>query len=74
MELLAWVGRPVLVLLNQTGPPRPAADEAAEQAAWQAHLAPWPGVRQVLSLDAFARCWVHERALFDAVTAVLDGP
>jgi hypothetical protein len=73
MELLAWVGKPVLVLLNQLGAPRTAAEEAAEQAAWQAHLARWPLVRQVLPLDAFARCWVHEQTLLHAVQAVLAG-
>ena len=30
MELLAWVGKPVLVLLNQLGAPRAAHEEAAE--------------------------------------------
>lgn len=71
MELLAWAGRPVVVLLNQLGAPREPAFEAADVSAWRAHLAPWPHVRAVLPLDAFARCWVHEFALFDAVQAAL---
>lgn len=74
MELLAWIGKPVLVLLNQLGAPRPAADEAAEQQAWAQHLARWPLVAGVLPLDAFARCWVHERTLLQAVQAALPGP
>ena len=73
MELLAWVGKPVLVLLNQLGAPRAAAEEAADIEAWRTHLARWPGVRDVLPLDAFARCWVHELTLLRAVQAVLDG-
>ena len=45
MDLLAWVGKPVLVLLNQLGAPRAAREEAAEVEAWRAHLARWPLVR-----------------------------
>ena len=71
MELLSWVGKPVLVLLNQMGPPREAATEAAERQAWADHLAPWPLVRAVLPMDAFARCWVQEGALWQAVHAAL---
>jgi hypothetical protein len=73
MRLLAWVGKPVLVLLNQLGTARSAADEAADVAAWRAHLAAWPLVQAVLPLDAFARCWVHEATLLASVQAVLQG-
>ncbi|HSM21362.1 MAG TPA: GTPase domain-containing protein, partial [Rubrivivax sp.] len=73
MDLLAWVGKPVLVLLNQLGAPQAAAQEAAEVEAWRGHLARWPLVRAVLPLDAFARCWVHEATLLQAVQAVLQG-
>ncbi len=38
MEILSWMGKPVIVLLNQSGAPRPAAQESSEQAKWQAHL------------------------------------
>ncbi|MCW5610032.1 MAG: DUF2868 domain-containing protein [Rubrivivax sp.] len=73
MELLQWVGKPVLVLLNQLGAPRAPADEAADLAAWRTQLARWPLVRGVLPLDAFARCWVHEARLLHAVQALLQG-
>jgi hypothetical protein len=73
MELLQWVGRPVLVLLNQLGAPRAVADEAADVQAWREVLARWPLVRAVLPLDAFARCWVHEATLLAAVQSVLTG-
>ncbi|MBX3635517.1 MAG: GTPase domain-containing protein [Rubrivivax sp.] len=72
MELLQWVGKPVLVLLNQLGAPRAPAEEAADVAAWRTHLASWPLVRGVLPLDAFARCWVHESRLLHAVQALLQ--
>lgn len=73
MELLGFVGKPVLVLLNQTGAPRPAADEAAELARWQARFEREPLVARVLPLDAFARCWVQEGELLEAVAAALPG-
>ena len=61
--MLGWIGKPVVVLLNQLGAPREAAAEAAELRA----LAQPPGalaaVRAVLPLDAFARCWVQEATL-----------
>ncbi len=71
MEILEWIGKPAIVLLNQVGAPRPRADEQAEEARWRRHLASHPVVRTVLTLDAFARCWVQELALFTAVAAVL---
>ncbi|MEJ7807293.1 MAG: DUF3482 domain-containing protein, partial [Telluria sp.] len=72
MKILEWLGKPVVVLLNQMGPPRPAQDEDAEQARWKQHLDQYTIVRDVLALDAFARCWVHERVFYEAVGKVLD--
>ena len=71
LALLEWIGKPVIVLLNQTGPPRPRYEEAAAEARWRDALGRWPQVRAVLTLDAFARCWVQEFALFQTVAAVL---
>ena len=73
MELLAWVGKPVIVLLNQLGAPREAALEAAELEQWRRHLAVFKHVKAVLPLDAFARCWVQEGALLQAIEAALVG-
>jgi hypothetical protein len=67
MRILAWLEKPVVVLLNQIGPPRPATEEQAERLRWREHLAQYPIVREVLALDAFARCWVHERVFFETV-------
>ena len=72
MKILEWLGKPVLVLLNQTGQPRPLAEEQAEQARWRDHLLQYPAVRQVLALDAFARCWVHERVFYEALGKLLN--
>lgn len=73
MDLLHWMGKPVLVLLNQLGAPRPVAEEQADVEAWRQHLAGRPLVRGVLPLDAFARCWVQEGVLLAQVAGVLDG-
>ena len=67
MDILSWIGKPVIVILNQSGEPRPAVQEAAEQAKWQASLARHVFVRKVLPMDAFARCWVQELTLLDAI-------
>jgi hypothetical protein len=71
MQVLDWIGKPVVVLLNQMGPPRAAADEAAEVQAWRSRLAGTPLVRAVLPLDAFARCWVQEATLLRTIESVL---
>ncbi len=69
MELLGWIGKPVVVLLNQLGPPRAGGD--ADEARGQRALGAFPVVRAVLPLDAFARCWVQESTLFAAVEQAL---
>ncbi|MBN9697096.1 MAG: GTPase domain-containing protein [Zoogloea sp.] len=71
MEILAWLGKPVLVLLNQLGEPRPGEQDRADEEAWRQHLAGHGFVRRVLPLDAFARCWVQEFTLLDAVSSAL---
>lgn len=71
MKILQWLDKPVLALLNQMGPPRPAPEEQAELQRWSGHLQAFPIVRQVLALDAFARCWVHERVFYEAVGPLL---
>jgi hypothetical protein len=71
MNVLQWIDKPVVILLNQTGPPRPFADEQAEQTRWRDYLAAYPVVQHVMALDAFARCWVHERVFYQAVTPLL---
>jgi hypothetical protein len=74
MKILEWLGKPVVVLLNQMGAPRPAPEEQKEQALWQQHLAQYGIVRDVLALDAFARCWVHERVFYRAVGKLIAAP
>jgi len=66
-QILQWVDKPVVVLLNQVGPPRRAMEEQADAQRWSAHLKTLGVQSEVLTLDAFARCWVQERVLLDAV-------
>jgi hypothetical protein len=73
MQILEWIGKPAIVLLNQVGEPRPKAVERAEEERWRAHVARHAVVRDVLTLDAFARCWVQEIALLRTVGAALPG-
>jgi hypothetical protein len=69
MEILAWIGKPVVLLLNQMGPPRHDADEEVER--WRRHLSGTGVLQGALTLDAFVRCWVQERTLLDTVLPLL---
>jgi hypothetical protein len=71
LEILGWIGRPVVLLLNQSGRARPREDEARDENAWQAALAGFREIRGALTLDAFARCWVQEDRLFAIVQQAL---
>ncbi len=73
LRVLSLIGKPVIVLLNQLGPPRVALEEAAELQRWHDRVAGAPCVRALLPLDAFARCWVQEGALLHAVAGLLPG-
>ena len=72
LQILQWVGKPVLLLLNQAGPPRSREAEAADEARWNRQLALHVRERGVITLDAFARCWVQEDRLLRAAAALLD--
>jgi hypothetical protein len=74
LQILEWIGKPVIVLLNQTGRPRTDVEEAAEIARWREALGPRRYIQGVLSLDAFARCWVQEGALLREVATALPEP
>ena len=71
MRILGWIGKPVVVLLNQTGPARGRERDALDESAWSAHLASHVGRHRVMALDAFARCWVQEDLLLAAVAQVI---
>ena len=69
LELLSWMNRPVLVVLNQIG--ADGTERAIER--WQSHLASFAVVRGVLSLDAFSRAWVEESVVLERVVPLLEG-
>src|SRR5262245_31688752 len=71
MQILQWLGKPVILLLNQLGPPRDSAQLQTELKQWEAQAAHHPCVQAVLPFDAFARCWVQEGTLLDHVQRVL---
>ena len=73
LQILAWIGKPVLLLLNQSGPPRSREAEAADEARWNRQLAAHLGSSGVITLDAFARCWVQEDRLLREACALLEG-
>ena len=72
LQILQWVGKPVLLLLNQAGPPRSREAEAADEARWNRQLALHVRERGVITLDAFARCWVQEDRLLRAAATLLE--
>lgn len=71
MQILEWLAKPVIVLLNQIGAPREPSTESHEQKRWEDHLQDFEVVKDVLSLDAFARCWIQEDQLLARVEGVL---
>jgi len=72
MRVLDWIGKPIIVLLNQLGPPHDAARDQVEVGHWRAQLAQHRLVRVVLPFDSFARCWVQEDILFGHVAEALE--
>jgi len=69
LELLGWIDRPVLLLLNQVG-----ESGADLETRWAEFIKAWPVVRGLLSLDAFTRCWTDEGVLLQRVAKLLQGP
>ncbi len=73
LQVLGLIGKPVIALLNQLGPAGEDHDDPLV-ARWRRRLDAAPGVRAVLPLDAFTRCWVQEGVLWRAVAAALPPP
>lgn len=72
IEVIEWIGKPVLVYLNQTGAPEAARDRENE-ALWRARLAKHAVVKRVSTLDAFTRCWTQEHQILAQAAEVLSG-
>lgn len=71
LEVLAWVGKPVLAILNQGGGQHGHESEIGRVKEWRDHLSNFPAVRGVSHLDAYTRCWVQELTLFKEIGQVL---
>ena len=69
LELLSWMSRPVLVVLNQVE----VQDAGGMVERWRRHLVRFDVVRGVLPLDAFSRAWVEESLVLERVAGLLDG-
>ncbi len=69
LSVLEWVGKPVVVLLNQTGAAGAGEDLLKR---WREAVGGHALVREVLPLDAFTRCWVQEVELLDRLAGVLE--
>ena len=74
IRILGWIGKPVILLLNQLGPPRDSVQSQEDVTQWQEHVAQYKWVETVLPFDAFARCWVQEGTLLAQVQRLLTGP
>lgn len=72
IEIIEWIGKPVLVFLNQTGAPDETRDQRNEQ-EWREHLARHAIVKDVSTLDAFTRCWTVEHQILARAAEVLEG-
>lgn len=71
LQLLEWIGKPVIVLLNQTGTPRDHGEQQRLEQPWKEYFARYGFVGGVHSLDAFSRCWVQEGILFETIQSLL---
>ncbi len=72
MQILDWIGKPVLVFLNQVGRPDPERIREEER-GWRKHLRDHDVVKGVSTLDAFTRCWVQEHLILKKAAEVVSG-
>lgn len=72
LELLDWLGVPVLLLLNQTGDLALRRELLGERLQlWREHTARFEVVKDVAALDAFSRSWIQENRLLEKVESHL---
>jgi predicted GTPase len=70
LDLLTWLNKPVIMLLNQTGLTDPDQQHRLK-ARWKQQWSSQAVIYDVMSLDAFTRCWVQEGLLWDRITQAL---
>ena len=72
MNILAWLNKPVIVLLNQVGSETTQAQTLRDLQRWQKATQSFQTVvRDVLVLDAFTRSWWHERKMMQSIAPLL---
>ncbi len=71
LKVLDLICKPVIVLLNQVGPPATPEQTSTQLQHWRERIGPKHMVKEVLLLDAFTRCWVQEGRLLQTVAQVL---
>ena len=72
MNILAWMNKPVIVLLNQVGSDTTQEQTQQDLQRWkQATQSFQTVVRDVLVLDAFTRSWWHERQMMQSIAPLL---
>ena len=73
MNILAWLNKPVIVLLNQVGSDTTQAQTQQDLQRWQQATQSFQSVvRDVLVLDAFTRSWWHERKMMQSIAPLLQ--
>lgn len=70
LAMLAWLEKPVILLLNQLPPHSRRAERENLEQRWRERFGKQP-VHRVLALDAFERSWIDEVQLLAAVGEVL---
>ncbi|MCC5885288.1 MAG: GTPase domain-containing protein [Gammaproteobacteria bacterium] len=70
LAMLAWLEKPVILLLNQLPPHSRRTERENLEQRWRDRFGKAP-VRRVLALDAFERSWIDEVQLLAAVGEVL---
>ena len=70
LDLLTWLNKPVILLLNQTGLTDPNQQHQLN-AHWKHQWSSQEIIHEVMSLDAFTRCWVQEGLLWDRILEAL---
>ena len=71
LKVLDLIGKPVVVLLNQVGDLKTPELADVELKRWKVRVSKAKTVKDVLSLDAFTRCWVQEGRLLETVATSL---
>lgn len=71
LELLKWLEKPIIVLLNQT---QDVIEREVSKIKFKnAYLANQKHVKAILTVDEITKCWIQKDKLFQAIENVLDG-